>query len=69
MQQIDLGAFMLVLTLDVSGMPREWVTVKDAVSYYTTEKVLWTLGDKNTSYHCSKQPQVQKRKSWACKPV
>lgn len=36
---------MLVLTLDVSGMPREWVTVKDAVSYYTTEKVLWTLGD------------------------
>lgn len=36
---------MLVLTLDVSGMPREWVTVKDAVSYYTTEKVLWTIGD------------------------
>jgi hypothetical protein len=35
---------MLVLTLDVTGMPREWVPIKESIGYFTTEKVLWTLG-------------------------
>lgn len=36
---------MQILSLDIAGMPREWLTIKEAVSYYTTGKVSWTLGE------------------------
>lgn len=34
-----------VLALDASGLPRKWVSTKDAVGYYSRELVAWSLGD------------------------
>lgn len=36
---------MQILSLDIGGMPREWITVEQAVVYYAKEQVSWTLGD------------------------
>jgi 5-methylcytosine-specific restriction endonuclease McrA len=36
---------MQILALDISGTPRVWLSIKEAVSYYTTGKVQWTLGE------------------------
>ena len=34
-----------VLKLDQSGMPRRWVSVRQAAEYYAHDKVLWELAD------------------------
>lgn len=36
---------MYILSLDISGKPRNWLTLEEAVGYYTSDKVVWTLGD------------------------
>ena len=33
-----------ILQLDVRGMPQEWITPEDAVTYYATDSVAWTVG-------------------------
>ena len=36
---------MAVLALDISGIPRAWVTTDEAITYHAKELVAWTLGD------------------------
>lgn len=36
---------MAVLALDVSGIPRAWVTTDEAITYHAKSLVAWTLGD------------------------
>jgi hypothetical protein len=36
----------LVLVVDKSGMPKDWVNYETAACYYAREKVLWELGEK-----------------------
>jgi hypothetical protein len=36
---------MQVLALDIGGMPREWISLEQAVTYYARELVSWHLGD------------------------
>lgn len=36
---------MQILALDIGGIPRKWLSIKEAVGYYTMGKVQWTLGD------------------------
>lgn len=34
-----------ILVLDQSGLPKEWVTQREAIIYQATEKVSWQMGD------------------------
>lgn len=36
---------MQILSLDMGGQPRKWLSIKEAVGYYTMGKVFWTLGE------------------------
>lgn len=36
---------MMILGLDVSGQPRNWLSVEDAITHYAKEQVAWELGD------------------------
>jgi HNH endonuclease len=36
---------MRILKLDISGVPESWITAEDAVGYYATDSVAYTLGD------------------------
>ena len=36
---------MAVLALDVSGTPRQWISLDDAISYWATDSVAWSMGD------------------------
>lgn len=36
---------MAVLALDISGIPRTWVTHDEAISYHAKNLVAWSLGD------------------------
>ena len=36
---------MAVLALDVSGIPRKWISHDDAITYHAKKSVAWTLGD------------------------
>jgi hypothetical protein len=36
---------MQVLALDIGGVPREWISLEDAVVYYAKDLVSWHLGD------------------------
>lgn len=42
---------MTVLALDISGVPRQWITHDDAISYHATNSVVWTLGEVVARYH------------------
>jgi len=42
---------MAVLALDVSGTPRQWIGYNDAISYWATNSVAWSLGDIVAKYH------------------
>jgi len=41
---------MAILALDISGVPRTWVTHDEAISYYAKDLVAWTLGDVVAKY-------------------
>jgi len=36
---------MAVLALDISGTPRQWISNDDAISYWATNSVAWSMGD------------------------
>jgi 5-methylcytosine-specific restriction endonuclease McrA len=36
---------MAVLALDISGVPRQWISYDDAISYQATNSVAWSMGD------------------------
>jgi 5-methylcytosine-specific restriction endonuclease McrA len=36
---------MAVLALDISGIPRQWISFDDAIVYHAKELVAWSLGD------------------------
>lgn len=42
---------MSVLALDVSGLPRKWVSFDDAITYKAKNLVAWTLGDVVAKYN------------------
>lgn len=42
---------MSVLALDISGLPRSWVSHNDAISYYAKDLVAWSLGSVVARYH------------------
>lgn len=42
---------MAVLALDISGMPRKWVSFDDAITYKAKNLVAWTLGDVVAKYN------------------
>lgn len=42
---------MAVLALDISGVPRQWITHNDAITYHAKDAVAWYLGDIVAKYH------------------
>lgn len=42
---------MSVLALDISGIPRRWISDDDAIFYHATDSVAWSLGDVVLRYH------------------
>jgi len=42
---------MAVLALDVSGIPRAWVSTDEAITYHAKDLVAWSLGDVIARYH------------------
>jgi hypothetical protein len=33
-----------VLALDISGIPRQWISYDDAISYHASDSVAWSMG-------------------------
>ncbi|NBR24265.1 MAG: HNH endonuclease [Micrococcales bacterium] len=42
---------MTVLALDISGVPRQWISTDDAITYHAKQAVAWSLGDVVARYH------------------
>lgn len=42
---------MAVLTLDVAGIPRKWVSFDDAITYKAKNLVAWTMGEVAAKYN------------------
>ena len=42
---------MAVLALDISGIPRKWVSFDDAITYHAKGAIAWSLGDIVARYH------------------
>ena len=42
---------MTVLALDISGVPRQWISTDDAITYHAKNAVAWSLGDVVARYH------------------
>jgi hypothetical protein len=40
-----------ILALNVAGLPQEWITWEDAVTYYIKGMVAWTLGDHELKFY------------------
>ena len=36
---------MAVLALDISGVPRQWISYDDAITYHAKDAVAWSMGD------------------------
>ena len=41
---------MAVLALDISGVPRQWISYDDAISYQATNSVAWSMGEVVAKY-------------------
>ena len=41
---------MSVLALDISGIPRRWISSDDAIFYHATDSVAWSLGEVVAKY-------------------
>jgi len=39
-----------VLALDISGVPRQWISYDDAISYHATNSVAWSMGEVVAKY-------------------
>ena len=42
---------MAVLALDISGVPRQWISYDDAIAYHAKDAVAWSLGNIVAKYH------------------
>ena len=42
---------MAVLALDISGIPRQWISHDDAIAYWATDSVAWSMGEVIAKYH------------------
>lgn len=42
---------MSVLALDISGVPRQWISHETAITYYAKDAVAWDLGEIVARYH------------------
>lgn len=42
---------MAILALDISGTPRQWISMDDAISYHATDSVAWSMGEVVAKYH------------------
>lgn len=42
---------MTVLALDISGVPRQWISTDDAITYHAKKAVAWSLGAIVARYH------------------
>ena len=42
---------MAILALDVGGVPRQWISPDDAITYIAKRAVAWSLGDIVAKYH------------------
>lgn len=42
---------MAILALDVGGVPRQWVSHDDAITYYAKKAVAWSMGEVIAKYH------------------
>jgi len=42
---------MTVLALDISGVPRQWISTDEAITYHAKAAVVWSLGDIVARYH------------------
>ena len=40
-----------ILAVDITGTPRRWITVEEAISYHATDSVAWSLGELGARYH------------------
>lgn len=36
---------MSILALDISGVPRQWISFNDAIKYHATNSVAWSIGE------------------------
>ena len=41
---------MSVLALDISGVPRQWISNDDAITYHAKNAVAWALGEVVAKY-------------------
>lgn len=41
----------IILALDIAGTPKQWITVREAVTYHATDSVAWSLGPPVAVYH------------------
>lgn len=46
---------MAVLALDISGIPRQWISFDDAITYHAKDAVAWSMGDVVARYLGGKQ--------------
>jgi len=40
-----------ILALDVSGVPRQWISHDDAITYHAKKAVAWSMGEVVAKYH------------------
>ena len=40
----------LILALDASGAPRQWITWQEAVEYHVKDQVVWEMGDQEFTF-------------------
>lgn len=50
---------MSVLTLDISGTPRQWISTDDAITYHAKKAVAWALGEVIAKYRGGTQRDGQ----------
>lgn len=41
---------MSILALDISGIPRQWISCDDAIKYHATDSVAWSMGETVARY-------------------
>jgi hypothetical protein len=37
--------YMAVLALDISGVPRQWISNDDAITYKAKDAIAWSMGE------------------------
>jgi 5-methylcytosine-specific restriction endonuclease McrA len=47
---VEKGEKMSVLALDISGVPRQWISFDDAIKYHATDSVAWSMGETVARY-------------------